>query len=166
MAKLYDFLLEAKLIKPALNHTRGYFKSLRAKQSQNSFCVGTDGRPLFLNPGRLEGFLVHSRRKSSCDLWEIDVGSLIEGRWKNLRLDIGRLRVGLYLSLTSLEQELKGVRYRDLHVVLLLQVRSKRVTYGCVLDPASLSVNLRLGLLCMRLQTARTNLCHGFLLHY
>jgi hypothetical protein len=149
MAKLYDFLLETKLIQPALNHTRRYFKSLRAKQPQNPFCVGTDGCPLFLHTGRLEGFLVHSRRESSCDLWEIDVGGLIEGRWKNLRLDISRLRVGLYLSLTTLEQELEGVRGRDLHVVLLLQVRSERVTYGCVLDPASLGVNLRLGQLCM-----------------
>jgi hypothetical protein len=62
MAKFYDFLLEAKLIKPALDDTRGHFKSLRAKQPQDSFCVGTDGGPLIFNSRQLEGFLVQNRR--------------------------------------------------------------------------------------------------------
>lgn len=62
MAEFYDFLLEAKLIKPALDDARGYFICLRAKQPQNPFSIGTDGGPLFLHPGRLEGFLVQSRR--------------------------------------------------------------------------------------------------------
>jgi hypothetical protein len=166
MAKLHDFLLQAKLIKPTLNHIRRYFKSLRTKQPQNTFCVGTDGGPLFLHPGLLKRFLVHIRRKSSCNFWKIDVGSLIKRRWKNLGLDINRLTIGLYLSLTTLEQELEGVKGCYLHVVLLLQVRSKRVTYGCVLDASSLSANLGLGQLCARLQSTRSNLRHGLLLHY
>ena len=49
MAEFHDFLLEAELIKPALDDTRGYFKSLRAKQPQDSLCVGTDRGPLIFH---------------------------------------------------------------------------------------------------------------------
>lgn len=154
------------MVEPALDDTRGYFKSLRANQPQNSFCVGTDGGPLFLHPCRLVGFLTHCRVKSGCNIRKIDIGSLVERWGKNLRLGISHVRVGHYLTLTTLEQELERVKRCYLEIIFLIQVRSKRVTNGRVLNPAfSLTAYLRLGELCMRLVSARSNLYHRLLQH-